>query len=181
MTMESLPLILFKVGLGKKLSDIEYLCVQQFNGNITRLEGDLSTVADKLTHTVASGKDGYILVAKIFPSGFTGAAGRAVVGTGTSTSNNHSEAKISANTVEIDRVAVGMGSTAASVVQSGTNGVGTGGSGYGSVLPAEFKVAIGMKVTTGQVIEIENTLDNGSCRAQMVILEVNTGVSPQIT
>jgi len=70
------------------VGDIEYLATQQFNGNITRLEGDISAVTNKLTHTVASGKDGYILVAKIIPSGFAQAASRAVVGTGTTVINN---------------------------------------------------------------------------------------------
>jgi len=44
----------------------------------------------------------------------------------------------------------------------------------------KFDAAIGMKVTTGQVIEIKNTLDNGNCRAQMVILEVDTGTTPKL-
>jgi len=166
---------------GSDMGDIEYLTTQQFNGNITRLEGDISAVTNKLTHTVASGKDGYILVVKIIPSGFVQSASRAVVGTVTTTANNHSEAKISANAIEIDRVTVGMASEAASVAQSGTNGVGIGGSGYGSMQAGKFDAAIGMKVTTGQVIEIENTLDNGNCRAQMVILEVDSGTTPKLS
>lgn len=158
------------------VGDIQFLCVQQFNGNVTRLEGDISAVTNKLTHTVATGKDGYILVAKIMPSGFVAASSRTAQG---STSNtNSTEAKISANVVEIDRVTVGMG-TSAGMSDTGQNNGGPG-SGYGALTDGIFHAAIGMKVTTGQVIEIENTLDNGNARAHLVILEVNTGLSPKI-
>lgn len=177
MTMVSLPNILFSVGEVVDVGDIEYLCVQQFNGNITRLEGDISAVNDKLTHTVAGGKDGYILIAKIIPSGFAQAA-TAGLGTTTNT-NNSTEAKISANTVEIDRVTVGMSTGALQIAQ--TQNAGGDGSGYGALTDGIFHAAIGMKATTGQVIEIENTLDNGNARAQMVILEVDTGVTPKLS
>jgi len=158
------------------MGDIQYLCVQQFNGNVTRLEGDISAVTNTLTHTVAIGKDGYILVAKIIPSGLTGASSRTTQGT--TSSRNQTEAKISANVVEIDRVTVGM-ATSAGMSNTGQNNGGPG-SGYGALTDGLFYTAIGMKVTTGQVIEIENTIDNGNCRAQMVILEVDTDATPQI-
>lgn len=176
--MVSLPNILFQVvGEEVDVGDIEYLCVQQFNGNITRLEGDISVVTNTLTHTVAGGKDGYILVAKIIPSGLTAASSR--TGQGTTTNRNQTEAKISANAVEIDRVTVGMATSAGMSNQSQNNG--GPGSGYGALTDGIFHAAIGMKATTSQVIEIENTLDNGNARAQMVILEVPTGITPKLS
>ncbi len=168
-----------EVKKGRDMGDIEYLCTQQRNGNITRLEGAINAVTNKLTHTIAANKDGYILVAKIFPSGFTVPA-TSLVGNTLVRSDNHSIAKISVATVEIDRVAVGMATATRSTQQSGTSSSGGNGSNYGDSHPTEFKAAIGMKGTTGQVIEIENILDNGSCRAQLVILEVNTGATPQL-
>ncbi len=179
------PWILFaplEAKKGRDMGDIEYLATQQKNGNITRLEGAINTLASKLSHTVAGGKDGYILVAKIIPSGFT-AVGLTSVRNTSNTTSNHTEAKISANTVEIDRVTVGFatGVRGSSYPNDGAQeGAGVGGAGYGSMTDGKFSAAIGMKVTTGQVIEIENTLDNGNCRAQLVILEVNTGATPQL-
>lgn len=164
----------------RDVGDIEYLATQQFNGNVTRLEGDISAITNTLTHTVTAGKDGYILVAKIIPSGFVAPAVRTGLSTGSATATNQTEAKISANAVELDRVTVGYATSISSTVNSGSSEGGTGGCGSGSVSPSEFKAAIGMKATTGQVIEIENTLDNGNCRAQLVILEVDTGVSPAL-
>ncbi len=166
------------------VSDIEYLVTQEFNNNIIRLEGVMNQVGGKLTHGVDQGKDAYILVAKIIPSGFTQAAASAS-GNRQNTANNHTEAKISrglsSNLTELDRVTVGMGTTARAV-QGTTNGIGegTGGSGYGSMTDGIFHAAIGAKATAGQRLEIENTIANGNCRAQMVILQVDAGASPRI-
>ena len=166
------------------VSDIEYLVTQEFNNNIIRLEGVMNQVGGKLTHSVPAGKDAYILVAKIIPAGFTQAAASAS-GNRQNASNNHTEAKISrgpqGTLVELDRVTVGMGTTTRAV-QGTTNGIGegTGGSGYGSMTDGIFHAAIGAKATAGQRLEIENTLANGNCRAQMVILQVDAGASPRI-
>jgi len=169
--------ILFKIEGGKKdVGDIQYLVTQEFNNNIIRLNGDISALTNKLTHVVSAGKDGYILVAKIIPSGFTVAA---VAGLGQNIqSNNSTEAKISTNAVEIDRVTVGMGTRALQISQ--TQNAGGDGSGYGALTDGLFHAAIGAKALTGQTMEIENTKDNGNCIAQMVILEVDTGTTPAI-
>ena len=55
-----------------------------------------------------------------------------------------------------------------------------GGSGYGSMTDGIFHAAVGGKATTNQTIEIENTLDNGNCKAQLIILQVDTGESPEL-
>jgi len=176
--MVGLPLILFKVRGGRDVGDKEYLCVQEFNGNITRLTGAINTVTSKLSHTISSGKDGYILEAKIVP---TGGIAAAVVANSPASAvgDNNSEAKISIATVEKDRTSVGT-TTRALTVNNANSVTGTGGSGAGSLVDGIFHAAIGAKGTTGQVIEIENTVDNGSCTAQLVILEVPTGTTPAI-
>ncbi len=166
------------------VSDIEYLVTQEFNNNIIRLQDVINQVEGKLTHSVNPGKDAYILIAKIIPAGFTQAAG-SQSGNRLNTANNHTEAKISSGPrtalVELDRVTVGMGTTTRAV-RGTTNGIGegTGGSGYGSMTDGIFHAAIGAKATAGQRIEIENTLANGNCRAQLVLLEVDAGASPRI-
>ncbi len=169
-----------------RMSNIEYLATQEFNDNIIRLEGDISAVGGKLTHTVSAGKDAYILVAKIIPSGFVQAASSPFVIGGTqNVQNNHTEAKISrgasGSLAELDRVTVGMG-TATQFVNAPNNGdsAGSGGSGYGCMTDGIFHSAIGAKATASQLIEIENTLDNGNCRSQMVVLEIDAGTSPRI-
>ena len=158
------------------MGDIEFLCIKEFDGKIIRIQGDLSTLTDTLTHTATAGKDAYVLVAKIIPSGFTVAA--ATTSLTVLRSNNSTEAKISLNLVEKDRVTVGMGTSAIRMPEVTSEG--GNGSGYGTLTDGNFYAAIGSKVSAGQIIEIENTLDNGNCIAQMVILEEDTGVSPQI-
>jgi len=162
------------------VGDIEYLATQEFNGNVIRLQGDISILTNTLTHTVTVGKDAYILVAKIVPSGFvqaaTSASGNVLV-----TGNNQTEAKISSDGTELDRITVGTNTATRSVLNLVNNaGSGTGGSGAGSLTDGLFHAAIGSKTLPTLDIEIENTLDNGNCIAQMVILEVDTGTTPAL-
>jgi len=159
-----------------EVGDIQYLVTQEFNNNIIRLNGDISIETNKLSHTVTAGKDAYILVAKIIPSKLAAASSRTTQGT--TANRNQTEAKISTNAVEIDRVTVGM-ATSAGMSNTGQNNGGPG-SGYGALTDGLFHASIGAKALAGQIIEIENTEANGTCIAQMVILEVNTGVSPAI-
>jgi len=80
--MESLPSILFKVGKGRKLSDIEFLAIKEFDGKLKKNEGVKTTTGDLATLTATSGKDMYIARAKITvynDGGGTGASQNVVV------------------------------------------------------------------------------------------------------
>jgi len=176
--------ILFQVsGIGViDVGDLQYIVTQEFNGNVIRLTGNIDLLTNTLTHPVSVGKDAYILVAKIVPSRFVSAVS-STIKNGTVLGNNHTEAKISIDTTELDRVTVGSSSSARAVGfpnDAATEGAGHGGSGYGSMTDGIFYASIGAKATTGELIVIENTLKNGTCVAQMVILEIDTGTSPAI-
>lgn len=185
MSQQGMTIVSASIDEERRLSDIEYLAVQQFNDNLIRLEGDINDLASKLTHTVSLGKDAYIMVAKITPTGFTAPTSNAVANNSqTTTAFNHVEAKISTgqsgSLTELDRAQVGM-ATRASSQSSASSRFGNGnGTGYGHMSPVSFDAAIGAKATTGQLIEIENTVDNGNCKAQLVILEVDSGTSPAL-
>ncbi len=168
-----------------RMSDIEYLLTQEFNGNLIRLEGEINAMGETLAHIIPAGKDAYILVAKIIPSKFTPAAA-SLSGNRRDEGNNHTEASISRGgptgfLTELDRVTVGM-STTTRAVRAANNGPGegTGGSGYGSMTDGIFHAAVGAKATATQRLEIKNTFDHGDCRAQMVILQIDAGTSPRI-
>ena len=49
----------------KKLSDIEFLAIKEFDGKLKKNEGFLSTTGDLATLTASSGKDMYLARAKI--------------------------------------------------------------------------------------------------------------------
>ena len=59
------PTIQFLQNRGRRLSDIEYLAVKEFDGKIVKNEGFLSTTGDLATLTASSGKDMYLVRAKI--------------------------------------------------------------------------------------------------------------------
>jgi len=156
------PWISFLQERKKRLSDIEYLAVQESNGNVTRTRGAINTVTSKITHTVTTGKDGYILVAKIIITDFS------------NSSAVRAACKIAGTTIDTTQIGV------RAFTQEGptTNGFGMGG--WGIVGDGILHGAIGDKATAGQTIDIENTLDNGSADATLVVLEVDTGVSPAL-
>ena len=101
-------------GVKEDMGDIQYLATQEYNGNIVRLSDDINNLTDKLSYTVPKGKDAYILVTKIIPTNFVQAASSSF-GNISNVNNNHTEAKISINTKELDRVTVGMSTSTRSV------------------------------------------------------------------
>ena len=59
------PWIPFLFGVRKRLSDIEYLSIKEFDGKLVKNEGTLSATGDLATLTASSGKDMYLATAKV--------------------------------------------------------------------------------------------------------------------
>jgi len=59
------PWLVFLKRSGKKLSDIEYLSIKEFDGKLVQNDGTRTTTGDLATLTAGSGKDMYLASAKI--------------------------------------------------------------------------------------------------------------------
>jgi len=59
------PWLVFLKESGKRLSDIEFLSIKEFDGKIVSNEGSRTTTGDLATLTASSGKDMYLAKAKI--------------------------------------------------------------------------------------------------------------------
>ncbi len=59
------PWIVFLKERKKRLSDIEYLAIKEFGGKLVQNDNSRTTTGDLATLTAASGKDMYLVAAKI--------------------------------------------------------------------------------------------------------------------
>ena len=59
------PWLVHLVGKGRRLSDIEYLAIKEFDGKLVKNEGFLSATGTLATLTASAGKDMYIARAKV--------------------------------------------------------------------------------------------------------------------
>lgn len=158
MSIHGLPLILFNVGR-KKLSDIEYLSIKEFDNKLRNDEGLLSATGTLATLTANTGQDMYIARAQVVF--FINAGG--------------------ANTSFADAVELRINGT---VVETATSSFGVfSGSGVGgnSVLVYDFK-NIGHSVAAGQIINLEVTTLSSVVDVEGFIecFEEPTGTTPQV-
>jgi len=146
-------------GRRKRLSDIEYLAVQEFNGNLTHGEGTLSVTGDLVKITAGSG-DMYLAKAKVsMRNDDTNFSGGGIV---------ELQAGVDGTETTIATWACELSTTSAGLIGSNTS-------------TYEF-VMSGIKVTTGQVIQLlVSTLDTKvEVNGELVCIEVATGVSPAV-
>lgn len=154
MTMESLSLILFRVGRGRKLSDIEYLSIKTFEGKLKKNEGTKSATGTLATLTASTGKDMYIARAKVnYRGSETAGSELAII-----------ELQINGVVVETAEFK-SEGSANAGMLTA----------------PYEFK-NIGHKVIATQVIKLQVTSVTGSLTLEGFVecFEETTGTTPQI-
>jgi len=153
-----LPWIFYQevIGRAKKLSDIEFLSIKEFDGKLKKNEGSLTGTGTLATLTASSGKDLYIARAKVIYRPLVGIAG---------TENAKIELQLNGVVIE----------TAIFNSQSATTGNGMG------YAPYEFK-NIGHKVLATQVIKLEVTGFGGDVILEGFVecFEETTGESPQI-
>jgi len=146
------PWIPFLFGRRKRLSDIEFLSIKDFDGKIVKNKGQVTADGTLATLTASSGKDMYLGTAKVSYTGDTSVGTeRAVV-----------ELQINAVIVEVVRF----------ISQGAADGISQS---------YEFK-NIGHKVAATQVIRLQVTgvIGTVSLEGYVECFEETTGESPQI-
>jgi len=154
------PWIPFLFGRRKRLSDIEFLSIKEFDGKLVTDEGGRTTVGDIATLTANSGKDLYLAKAKV--SIFF------------QTTDNIPR------TFTIDLKVNGV--TKATWTHEALNSV-QAGSERTTDLNGQYEFPIiGLKVAATQIIKLELiTIDTaGGVEGQLICFEETTGESPQI-
>lgn len=145
---------------GRKLSDLEFLSIKEFNDKRVDVDGEVADLGtsetDVATQTANTGKDMYL--------------GKAVITLqqSSTTVTNLVKVRLFANAVEIEKRTVEVQSNSGSKNSEGFY---------------EF-ISKGVKVETGQIIKItaEPTSATGTlvANATLTLWEEDTGVSPQI-
>ena len=153
------------------MGDTEYMAKKSFDGKTVTVTADIDTMGSKLSHTVPAGMRFYFHTAKIVVTGHPAAARQ--------TNENFPDAveadlKIAGNVV--DTTNIGVRTQAAST--TGTGGA-PAASGYGNLGDGKFDVK-GRIAEAGQVIEIENIVDNGTATATLIGFEELTATDPTI-
>ena len=153
------PWLVFLKRSGKRLSDIEFLMVQEFNGNLTHDENTVSTATDLVKITAGAG-DMYLAKAK--------------VSVRTEAAENNGVAII-----ELQAGADGSETTIATCAIALS--LVAGGEGSNTSDHYEF-VMSGNKVTTGQVIQLVVTSVSADIEVngELVCVEVDTNASPAV-
>lgn len=153
------PWIPFLFGRRKRLSDIEFLSIKEFDGKLRQSDGIRTTTGDIATLTATSGKDMYVGKAII---------NAANLGSGANVDQTITVAlKLNAVTVETHSVEFVRGTARSDALLAQT---------------IEF-ISIGQKVAATQIIKLELiTADttNVTVTGTLVCFEETTGDSPQI-
>jgi len=149
------PWLVFLKETGKRLSDIEYLAIKEFDGKLVEDEGFVTSAGDLATLTASAGKDLYLSSAKVVFF--------------IDTVNNFSVAdevvlKINGTIKETAKASLALGNI------EGT-----------STFEYEFK-NIGQKVAATQIIKLEVITLDGDVSVEGYIqgFEENTGESPAV-
>ena len=144
---------------GRKLSDIEFLAIKEFDGKTRQVDGTRSATGTLATITAGASpnKDMYLSGAKV------------------SVNHNNSSASISFGNTQVDLTINGTVVESARI-ESITTGGGTHSSTY------EFNTK-GVKVTTGQIILLNVQAINNSretIAGVINVFEEDTGASPAV-
>lgn len=152
------PWLPFLFARRKRLSDIEFLSIKDFDGKLRKNEGDVSVTGDLATLTASSGKDMYIARAKIIFR-------KNIVTSSIEDITSVVALKINGTTVEKARWMWQAAASASAVY----------------TFEYEFR-NIGHKVAATQIINLDVTvLDTQSDVSGFIeCFEEDTGVSPQI-
>ena len=158
------------------MGDTEYMAKKAFDGKAIRVTADIDSIGSKLSYTVTGSKRFYFHSAKIVITGHTTPAVSPLGGLpATNIVKNAVEADLLINSVVVDTTNIGM----ATAVSAGAGGAFAGGSGYGNVGDGKFDVK-GRTAESGEIIEIENIVDDGTATATLIGFEEDTGTDPTI-
>ena len=146
------------------MGDLEFIQGKVIAGAYFQVSGDIDGINDTIEFIVPNGKTAFMISAKIIISDHPAASTRTTGGSNTQKDIVSAALKIDGTTK--DETTIGE-ATAAGIASSNQNGGGTG-SGYGNLGDGRFNVLGLSLVGDGiKVIEIENTLDDGSAFATM--------------
>ena len=142
------------LGAKKRLSDIEYLAIKEFDGKLRSAEGFLSATGDLATLTATAGKDMYIARAKVV----------FFVNTGSAAGSVGDEVVLKINDVIVETAKFSFGTNAG-----------------GTTFEYEFK-NVGQNVAATQIIKLEVITLDASTDVEGFIecFEETTGDSPAV-
>jgi len=156
------------------MGDTEYMAKKAFDGKAVRVTADINDVGNKLSYTVTAGKKFYFHSAKIVVTGHPNidiATGVPV----TTNTKNAVEADLIIDSVVVDTTNIGF------IAASGSNAGGAfaSGAGAGTMGDGKFDVK-GRTAEAGEIIEIENIVDNGNATATLIGFEEDTLTDPTL-
>ena len=143
------------------VGDLEFIQDKVLAGDYFQVSGDINALNDTIEQIVPNGKTAFLIEAKIVITGHT---------SGTTT-KDMVEAELKIDGTVVDTTNIGTATTQATgIVNSATDMMGGfgWGSGAGTIGDGKFNVLGISLVGNGvKVIEIENTLDDGTAFATM--------------
>ena len=152
------------VGEDLDMGDLEYIQDKVLAGDYFQVSGDIDALGIKISQVVPNGKTAFLIEAKIVTTGHT---------SGTTT-KNMVEAELKIDGVTVDTTNIGTATTS-TLLTSNSDMIAGSGSGTGIVADGKFNVlGISLVGDGAKVIEIENTLDNGTAFATMSGYYVDT-------
>ncbi len=162
MTMVGLPMTLFQVE-GADVGDLEYIESKVVASEYFQVSGDINATNDTIEFIVPSGKTAFLIEAKIIIS--THASPPALVTNVNTIVSDRVQASLKIDSVVKDKTNIGIVMATDAHSAASSNYVGSG-LGDGTIGDGRFNV-LGLSLVGdgAKVIEIENTLNDGSAFA----------------
>ena len=164
MSIFGLPLNNFQVQeVSDDMGDLEFIEGKVLASNYFQVSGDIDALNDTIEFIVPNLKTAFLIEAKIVITGHTAPAIFPGTGPSNTVTRDAVEADLKIDTVVKDTTNIGV-LAQSSFRSSGTGAIG----GYGNIGDGKFNV-LGLSLVGdgAKVIEIENTLDDGSAFATM--------------
>jgi len=157
------------IGTDADMGDLEFIQDKVLAGDYFQVSGDINTINDTIEQIIPNGKTAFLIEAKIVITAHTTLAG----GTnGVRRDQVAADLKIDSTVVDTTNIGVTsnslLGTSASDMIMGGGSGAGTVGDGKFNVL------GISLVGDGAKLIEIENTLDNGTAFATMSGYYVDT-------
>ncbi len=166
------PWLVHLVGKGRRLSDIEYLAIKEFDSKLfTEISSEFTTNAVQITRTIANGKDFYLAKASLYPVVNTVVAA-INGGAGTTAVNRRADVEIKYDGTVIDVLTHDQ-----ETGQDDANHQGAAGASgkYETTMAGKKLVGDGVKK-----LELTSTNTSGTFRCSVVGFEETSGASPAV-
>lgn len=170
MSQQGLGIVDLGVEVIDEMGDLEFIQTKVLAGDYFQVSGDINAINDTIEFIVPNLKTAFLIEAKIVISTHTSMP--SMPSNSTSTTSDRVKADLKIDTVIKDVTNIGVTGTMSS---NGLASFQSGGGGYGQIGDGKFNVLGLSLVGDGvKVIEIENTLDNGSAFATMSGYTIDT-------